>query len=125
MSDALGKPDAIIEAFHISNTMGTLGVNNQPLAPNSLLPPLLSANIEYWLVASATGPDTVAAWQYNSTGDTGVDAYREDLGDWIVRNNLQNGAFSITGAPVPEPSTVFLVGSGLLGLLELRKRFKK
>jgi hypothetical protein len=81
MSDASGKPDAIIEAFHFSNAMGTLGVNNPPLAPHSLLPPLLSANIEYWLVASATGPDTVSAWQYISTGDTRVYAYRENLGE--------------------------------------------
>jgi hypothetical protein len=28
-------------------------------------------------------------------------------------------------APIPEPATIFLLGSGLLGLLGLRKKFKK
>ena len=35
------------------------------------------------------------------------------------------GQISATTAPVPEPATLFLVGSGLVGVLGLRKKLKK
>ena len=39
--------------------------------------------------------------------------------------NLLEGLASLPAAPVPEPTTIILRGSGLIGLLGFRKKFKK
>jgi len=41
------------------------------------------------------------------------------------RSDFGSYGFSGSAAPVPEPSTMLLLGSGLLGLVSLGKRFKK
>jgi hypothetical protein len=39
--------------------------------------------------------------------------------------DLMNGGELIPIEPVPEPSTMLLVGSGLIGLVGFRRKFKK
>jgi hypothetical protein len=39
--------------------------------------------------------------------------------------NLSDGGYLIPIKGVPEPSSIFILGSGLLGLLGLRKKFKR
>jgi hypothetical protein len=93
MSDNSNKPGTIIESFHFSGAMGTFGEFNPPLSMNSVFHPLLEENTQYWLIASTTGPDEWAAWNWNSIGETGTHALRQDLGPWNIYTDTQGGRF--------------------------------
>lgn len=101
MSDIGGEPGAVIEAFHFSDAMGPFPGDNPPLFPNSVERPVLKAGTQYWLIASTTGPDAWASWNFNSVGDVGPHVYRVDLGPWNVLYNETRGAFRIIGTPPP------------------------
>jgi len=94
MDDAGGVPGNIIEEFDFTN-LGDFSDNNPPLVAASALNPTLEDGQVYWLVAS-TSDSTVAAWNFNNTGDTGAHAQRVNGGDWSIIN-YTHGAFRIEG----------------------------
>jgi hypothetical protein len=109
MSDSGGQPNTIIESFHLVDAMGPFAGSRPLVSADSILHPLLSAGIQYWLIADTPGPDELAAWNFNSIGDIGPNAFQVNSGGWFVGTGLRD-AFRVSGSSsIPEPNTLLLV----------------
>jgi hypothetical protein len=107
-----GVPGEIIETFHLSGKMASAFTSAPPLVAQSVLRPILTADTEYWLIASVTGPNAEAIWHINLISNLGAHACRmvpppsspssctPDFGEWGILT-LERGAFRIVGTPVP------------------------
>jgi hypothetical protein len=63
----------------------------------------------YWLVADESDPDSSYIWWYQYEPNVNLLTFPQVDGPL-------DGAFQIDGTVTPEPSTIFLLGSGLAGL---------
>jgi len=130
MTNSGGVPGTILETITLTNVV-TSASGGSIVTANSLIHPLLSSGVPYWLVAFAPEQDTAMGW-YHSPADmsngsnNAVNSSHSLSGPWVLSpaGGVRN-AFQIEGNPVPEPTTVLFLGSGLAGIaLKVRAKIK-
>lgn len=121
MSDDQG-PDAIIESFTFTDTMGAFGQINPPLVATSVDRPVLDVGTIYWVVVSAGAVDTEALWLI-SESSRGLASGRTAGNPWFLDQDSELNALRVATV-IPEPSSVALLAIGMVAILKPRKRYR-
>lgn len=118
-------PDASVDGGERPDTGPYLSWNGVPGAGLNVLdvsaPIFLPGGSNYWvLVESFSGN---GQWLYNANGS--ISWMAQGAGEFMFPDESVGGGLRIygeTGAPVPEPATLALVGAGLAAAMRRRKR---
>lgn len=119
MTSSGGLPGNIIETITV-----TMPTSPGIVTANSALHPVLTSGTQYWVAVFAPEPNTFGIWNLalNDFLTPQARGFTSPTGPWVV-GTVNRSAFQINGEPVPEPSTMLLLGTGLATLgTAVRKR---
>lgn len=114
-----GVPGTVLESWVVSS-LPDLGTCCTVETVHDSAGVVLSNGASYFL-APVPDSTTVEAWNWNSIGASGLDAFSTDGGvTWTAHPIAITGAFDVLGTPTPEPPDALLVGAGMFGMIALR-----
>jgi hypothetical protein len=127
LTDSVGGfPGTTIGSWTLTNLPGVFGSTTiQPSQTISgIMGITLSPNTEYWLAVLPATANSDTWWRSASVGPANLKADSLNGGaSWSSYTLNANVAFAVHGTPVsvPEPSTLFMLATALLGLVAQRR----